>query len=130
MTDTTTTIRRILGLDALTCLLAGAVMSLGAGLLAGPTGLHPTLLLVAGCSLFPVAALFAWMAKTPLLNAPLVLLAVIGNIAWVVASIATLMLTEPTAFGTAFVLAQALVVGALAWFEFKVRPGTRVAIAA
>lgn len=130
MTDTTTTIRRILGLDALTCLLAGAVMSLGAGLLAGPTGLHPTLLLVAGCSLFPVAALFAWMAKTSLLNAPLVLLAVVGNIAWVAASIAVVVLTEPTAFGTAFVLAQALVVAVLAWLEFKVGPGNRAIAAA
>ncbi len=88
MTDTTKTIRTILGLDALTCLAAGAAMSLGAGLLAGPTGLHPTLLLVAGCSLFPVAALFGWMARTPLLNGPLVMLAVIGNAGWVAASIA------------------------------------------
>lgn len=129
MTDTTKTIRTILGLDALTCLAVGAAMSLGASLLAGPTGLHPTLLLVAGCSLFPVAALFAWMAKTPLLNGPLVMLAVIGNIGWVVSSIAVVLMTEPTLLGTAFVLAQALVVAVLAWLEFGHRPGVTRAFA-
>ena len=130
MTDTTKTIRTILGLDALTCLAAGAVMSLGGGLLAGPTGLHPTLLLVAGVSLFPVAALFGWMAKTTLLNGPLVMLAVIGNAGWVAASVAVLMMTEPTLFGTAFVLAQALVVAVLAWLEFGHRPRAAYATAA
>ena len=130
MTDTTKTIRTILGLDALTCLAAGSVMSIGAGLLADPTGLHPTLLLVAGCSLFPVAALFGWMAKTPLLNGALVMLAVIGNAGWVAASIAVLMMTEPTLFGAAFVLAQAAVVAVLAWLEFGHRPRTAYAAAA
>jgi O-antigen/teichoic acid export membrane protein len=130
MTDTTKTIRTILGADSLTCLGAGAVMSLGAGLLAGPTGLHPTLLLVAGLSLFPVAALFGWMAKTRLLNGPLVMLAVIGNAGWVAASIAVLLMTEPTVFGTAFVLAQALVVALLAWLEFGHRPRAGYAVAA
>ena len=130
MTDTTKTIRTILGLDALTCLGAGAVMSLGAGLLAGPTGLHPNLLLVAGLSLFPVAALFGWMAKTALLNGPLVLLAVVGNVGWVAASIVVLLMTEPTLFGTAFVLAQALAVAVLAWLEFGHRPRPGYAVAA
>jgi len=130
MTDTTKTIRTILGLDALTCLAAGSVMSIGAGLLADPTGLHPTLLLVAGCSLFPVAALFGWMAKTPLLNGALVMLAVIGNAGWVAASIAVLMMTEPTLFGAAFVLAQAAVVAVLAWLEFGHRPRAAYAVAA
>ncbi len=131
MTDTTNqTVRKILGLDALTCMLAGAAMSLGATMLAGPTGLHSTLLLIAGVSLFPVAALFAWMARTPLLNTPLILLAVVGNIGWVAASIAVLLMTEPTAFGTIFVLAQALVVALLAWLEFNHRPQARATLAA
>jgi O-antigen/teichoic acid export membrane protein len=130
MTDTTKTIRTILGADALTCLAAGAVMSLGAGMLAGPTGLNASLLLVAGLSLFPVAAVLGWMARTALLNGPLVMLAVIGNIGWVAASIAVLLVTEPTLFGTAFVLAQALVVTLLAWLEFSHRPRAGRAIAA
>jgi O-antigen/teichoic acid export membrane protein len=130
MTDTTKTLRTILGLDALTCLAAGTVMSLGAGLLASPTGFHPTLLLVAGLSLFPVAALFGWMAKTQVLNGPLVMLAVIGNVGWVAASIAVLLMTEPTLFGAAFVLAQALVVALLAWLEFGHRPRPGYAVAA
>lgn len=130
MTDTTKTIRTILGADALTCLAAGAVMSLGAGMLAGPTGLNANLLLVAGLSLFPVAALFGWMAKTPLLNGAFVMLAVVGNIGWVAASIVVLLMTEPTLFGTAFVLAQALAVMLLAWLEFTHRPRAGSAVAA
>ncbi len=126
MTDTDTrTIRKILSFDALTCLAAGAAMALGAELLSGPTGLHPILLLVAGCSLFPVAGLFAWMARTPLLNRALVMIAVVGNAGWVAASIAVLALTAPTAFGIAFVLAQALVVAILAWAELRHAPHGR-----
>ena len=130
MTDTTKTIRTILGADALTCLAAGAVMSFGAGMLAGPTGLNSGLLLVAGLSLFPVAAVLGWMARTALLNGPLVMLAVVGNIGWIAASIAVLLVTEPTLFGTAFVLAQALVVAVLAWLEFSHRPRAGYAVAA
>ena len=130
MTDTTKTIRTILGADALTCLAAGAVMSLGAGMLAGPTGLNASLLLVAGLSLFPVAAVLGWMARTALLNGPLVMLAVVGNIGWIAASIAVLLVTEPTLFGTAFVLAQALAVMLLAWLEFTHRPRAGSAVAA
>ncbi len=124
------TVRKILNLDALTCLLAGAAMGFGSELLSGPTGLDPILLLVAGCSLFPVALLFAWMARTAMLNRPLVLLAVIGNLGWVAASLAVLALTEPTAFGVAFVLAQALVVAALALAELRHAPRGRTTIAA
>lgn len=123
MTDTDSRIvRKILGLDALTCLLAGAALGLGAELLAEPTGLPALVLLVAGCSLFPVAALFAWMARTPLLNRALVMIAVIGNAGWVAASIAVLALTAPTAFGVVLVLAQALVVAILAWLELRHAP--------
>jgi len=131
MTDIDTrTVRKILNLDALTCLMAGAVTGLGAELLAGPTGLHHMLLLVAGCSLFPVALLFAWMARTPKLNRPLVMLAVIGNVGWVAASLAVVALTRPTAFGIAFVLAQALIVAVLAVAEFRHAPRGRATVAA
>jgi hypothetical protein len=131
MTDIDTrTVRKILNLDALTCLMAGAAMGLGAELLAGPTGLHPMLLLVAGCSLFPVALLFSWMARTAMLGRPLVMLAVIGNAGWVAASLAVLALTDPTALGIAFVLAQALVVAALAVAEYRHAPRGRRMIAA
>lgn len=115
-------VRKILSLDALTCLAAGAAMAFGAELLSGPTGLHQILLLLAGCSLFPVAGLFAWMARTPRLNRALVMIAVIGNAGWVAASIAVIVLTVPTALGVAFVAAQALVVAILAWLELRHAP--------
>jgi hypothetical protein len=58
-----------------------------------------------------------------------VMLAVIGNAGWVAASIAVVLMTEPTLFGTAFVLAQAAVVAVLAWLEFTNRPGAARAFA-
>ena len=112
-------VRKVLKLDALTCLAAGAAMSLGAGPLSVPLGLDPLLLLIVGCSLFPVAALFAWMAFTPALGRGLLRLAVLGNVAWVAASLAVVVLAQPTALGTAFVTAQALVVAALASIEHR-----------
>jgi len=115
-------VRTVLKLDALTCLAAGAVMSLGAVPLSAPLGLDPLLLLVAGCSLFPVAALFAWMAWTASLGPGLVRLAVVGNAAWVAASIAVLVLAAPTSLGIAFVAAQALVVAVLAAMEHRLAP--------
>jgi CHASE2 domain-containing sensor protein len=131
MTHTDTRIvRKILSFDALTCLAAGAAMAFGAELLSGPTGLHQLLLLVAGCSLFPVAGLFAWMARTPQLSRPLVMLAVIGNAGWVAASVAVLVLATPTAFGIIFVAAQALVVAILAWLELRHAPHGRDMVAA
>lgn len=118
-------VRTVLGIDALTCLLGGVAMALGATILAGPTGLDILLLRIAGCSLFPVAALFAWMARSDRLNAGLVLLAVAGNAGWVAASLATLVLAGPTPFGSAFILAQAIAVAILAWLEYRALPGRK-----
>ncbi len=43
---------------------------------------------------------------------------VAGNVAWVAGSILVLTMTSPTALGYAFVIAQAVVVIALADFEW------------
>ena len=110
-------VRKVLAADAFTCLAAGAVMAAGASILALPTGLPAPLLLAAGLSLFPVAALFGWMARSPRLNARLLRVAVAGNVLWVLGSVCVLAVCRPTALGVAFVLAQAIVVGALAWLE-------------
>jgi len=110
-------VRKILAVDALTCVAAGALMSIGAGPLAQATDLPQPLLFGAGLSLFPVAALFGWMSRTRHLNAPLINLAVVGNAAWVLASLAVLVAFPPTPFGYVFVLAQASAVAVLAWLE-------------
>ena len=122
-------LRRVLGLDALTCAAAGALMTGAAQPLANWTGLAPVLLMGAGLSLFPVAALFGWMSRQARVPAGLVWLAVLGNAAWVAASLVVLTLGNPTAFGYAFVLAQAATVAVLAGLEARALPVRRAAAA-
>ncbi|SFH68845.1 hypothetical protein [Albimonas pacifica] len=108
-------LRALLRLDALTCLVCGLALSLGAGPLGALFGLPPALLLGAGLALFPCAGLMALAMRRP--ARPLVALIVIGNWAWAAASLGVLALTSPSALGAAFVLAQAALVAAFAWAE-------------
>jgi hypothetical protein len=112
-------VRKVLGVDALTCVACGALMTLAAAPLATAAGLPQPLVFAAGASLFPVAGLFAWMSRSPSLGAPLLALAVGGNLAWVAASLAVLAISRPTAFGVAFVLAQAAAVMVFALLEAR-----------
>lgn len=116
MTDTLN-INRVMGFDALTCLGAGLVMTIGAGPLAPLTGLPETLLTAAGIALFPVALLFGVMARMARIPQALLWIAVIGNAGWVAASVAVMALVPATAFGYVFVAAQAAVVLVLTLLE-------------
>lgn len=105
-------------------LLADAVASGGMGVLLAAAaeplaqwfGLPVPLLREVGLLLIPYAILLVYLATratTPRLPAQLI---VAGNALWVMGSIALLMsgLVAPTALGTAFVIAQALIVAVLA----------------
>lgn len=109
-------LRRLLRLDALTCLACGLLLGLGADALAVPLGLPAALLLGAGLALFPCAALML-LASERAASRPLVLLIVAGNWAWVAASLLVLVLGAPTPLGGGFVLVQAAVVAVFAWAE-------------
>ncbi|HKP60271.1 MAG TPA: hypothetical protein VJV78_26280 [Polyangiales bacterium] len=126
-------LRNVLRLDALTCLISGAAsLALGPAL-AGPLGLPAGLLQGSGAVLLVVAAFIAFAAKnTPQLRWP-VWGVVIGNALWVVESILLLIggNVQPTALGTAYVIAQAVVVAVLAELEFTgLRRSSRAALAA
>lgn len=110
-------LRSLLAIDAVTGVAMGAVLVAGATSLAGPLGLPAPLLLWAGLVLFPCAALMA-VAAVPA-SPPLTVawLVIVGNFAWVLASIAVLPWFAPSALGVAFVLAQAAVVLVLAVLE-------------
>jgi hypothetical protein len=123
-------LRRTLAADALTCFAAGGLMALAAAPLAPLTGLPVELLRGAGVSLFPVAALFAWMSRTERLSAPLGWLAVGGNAVWIAASLLVLLIVPTTTFGTAFVLGQAAAVAALTVLEYAGLRGRTAATAA
>lgn len=107
----------IFALDAVTCLGAGLVLAFGASMLAPITGLPVSLSRLAGIALFPIAALFAVMATMRAIPHWLTLLGVIGNWAWVAASLAVIVFLPLTGLGIAFVAVQALAVAILAWLE-------------
>lgn len=112
-------IKQILLMDAVTCALMGAVLVAAASPLAAILGLPANLIWYAGLVLFPIALFMAVVSapsRPPLAG---VWLVVIGNWAWVAASIVLLYVCNPNALGIGFVLLQAIVVGAFAVAEQK-----------
>lgn len=111
------TIRTILAIDAATCAAMGIGLVAAAHGLAGLLGLPQDLLSAAGWLLLPIAvfmAALAWQAQPWRAGVWVIIL---GNLAWVIASIAVLFLTTPNALGAGFLAAQALLVALLALAE-------------
>jgi hypothetical protein len=111
-------VRRVLFVDAATCVGTGLFLALLAAPLAPFLGLPAELLLYAGLALLPIAAFIAWVATREQMSAAGVWLVIIGNAAWVLASLALLFAVSPTVLGYAFVIGQALIVAALAEMEY------------
>ena len=102
--------------DAVASGAMGILLAAAAEPLAAWFGLPLALLREVGLLLIPYAALLVYLATratTPRLPAQVI---VAGNVLWVIGSVALLMsgLVAPTALGTAFVIAQALIVAILA----------------
>ena len=110
--------RRVLTIDALTCFATGVMLAALPTPLANLFGLAPELLFYAGLALFPCAALMIWVALRAELIRPLANVIIAGNVAWAAGSALVLAITSPTTLGYAFVIAQAVVVIALADFEW------------
>jgi hypothetical protein len=111
------TLQNVLLLDAATCVAAGALMAFGSDFVAGLTAIPAPLLYWAGLILFPIAALMAYAGLQTVPQRPIVWLIVLGNIGWVIASVAVFAFIAPNALGTVFILAQAAVVAVLALLE-------------
>ncbi len=113
-------LRLSLRLDALVSAVFGALLLVGAPLLAGVLGAPPEFLsTVGGVALAYAAAL--WLVASRELFAPRMVWTVIAlNTVWAVLSVllVVLGLLPLTALGTAFVLLQALVVAGLADLQF------------
>jgi hypothetical protein len=116
--DRSTFLRRVLYVDAATCLATGALLSLDASALSAPLGLPAALLLYAGLSLFPCMVLMLWVASHENIWRLGAWAIVAGNVLWVAGSVALLIELSPTGLGTAFVIAQAAVVALLAELEY------------
>jgi hypothetical protein len=111
---------RILFFDAATCLLMGLLLVFAPEQLSSLLVLPSSLLLYAGILLFPCVALMAFAGKQSPASSILVWLVILGNLAWVVASILVITVWfSPNNFGLAFVMAQAVVVAILALLEYQ-----------
>ena len=120
-------LRNALLLDAVATGGTALLLLAGGGLLAGPLGLPEPLLRGAGLTLLPFVGLVAWAALR--CAPPAAVWAIVAcNAAWVLASFALLVgWSDPTSLGAAFVIAQAVVVGAFAELQFIGLRRTRAA---
>ena len=124
-----TALQNVLLLDAATCIAAGALMAFGSNFVAGLTAISAPLLTWAGLILFPVAALMFYAGLQPARSRPLVWLIVLGNIGWVVASLAVLAFITPNALGYFFIAVQASAVAVLALLEHSALQRSSTAMA-
>lgn len=106
-------IRRVLLADALLSGAAGILMIAGASIIAPIVNLPTDLLLIAGFALMPWMLALLWLARSAEVSRHGVHGVIAVNAAWVLGSIAVLFIFAPSAFGYAFVIAQAVAVGVL-----------------
>jgi hypothetical protein len=109
----------VLVADAASCLALGLAATGAPGLLGRLTGLPQGFLVTAGAILLAAAALLVVTVAQRSLSPLLLRLVVIGNAAWVAASVATLVLMPMTTLGMVFVGVQALAVVALTVLEAR-----------
>ena len=113
-------LRRILAVDAVTCVAAGVLLAFGGATLESLTGLQPALTQPAGYFLLAYAAFVGFLGSRATLPGAMVWLVIVGNAVWALESLMLLALgwAHPTPLGHAFVIGQALVVAAIAELQF------------
>ncbi|NTX03263.1 MULTISPECIES: hypothetical protein [Myxococcus] len=123
-----TLLGHILLADGLISGATGALMFFAAGPLSDLLGLHVTLLRSAGFSLLPFAALLVFLAMRPLVPRALVWAIIVANVLWTVDSFVLLASgwVQPTVWGQAFTLVQALAVAGFTCLELMAVKQARV----
>ena len=86
-----TFLRRVLLVDAATCLATGLLLMLGAALLEGILGLPAQLSRYAGLSLLPFAAFLVYLARRARLSPPMVWAVIVANAVWTIVSVLLLL---------------------------------------
>lgn len=119
-----TSLQSTLALDAVTCGAMGILLVSASELISGITLVPASLLLWAGLLLLPIACFMALFTRTPVVPVWAVQIIVLGNVLWVLGSVAlpVLGLIPLNAFGWIFILAQAAVVAIFAGLEWFKRP--------
>ena len=118
--DRSSFLRRVVLVDAATCVAMGLLLSLAANMLAPLLELPVLLLEYAGLSLLPIAAFIAWVATRSNLSRLGVWVVIAGNAAWVAGSALLLVSgwVSPNLLGSGFVAAQAATVVVLSGLEY------------
>ena len=113
-------LRRALLADAIFSGAGALLMTFGAGALAPLLDLPEALLRETGLFLIAYTALVGWLGTRPTMPKVLVVIVIAGNAAWTIASIVLLFsgAVTPNVLGEAFVMAQAIAVGALAELQY------------
>jgi hypothetical protein len=113
-------LRRVLIVDAATSAACGLLLLVDTPLFADLFGLPAALLREVGIIFLPFAALVAVLATRDTISTAGVWIVILGNIAFVLASVALLTggFVSPTRLGEAFVIAQAVVVAVIAEAEY------------
>jgi hypothetical protein len=120
MINTSQFLRRALFADAIFSGISALVMTLDAGALASLLHLPEALLRETGLFLIAYAALVGWLGTRPSVTKALVMIVVIGNAAWTLASIALLFsgAVSPNILGEIVIVAQAIATGAFAELQY------------
>lgn len=112
-------LKRVLLLDAASCLGMGAGLLIGANALAAPLGLSAALLGGAGLLLLPLGLFIGWLGLRGEAPAALVWIVILGNLGWVGESLLVAFgQAGITSLGIAFVTVQAAAVLGLALLEY------------
>ena len=116
-----TTLRRVILLDAAASGTMGLLFLVGAGLIDRPLGLPDSLLRWTGLVLVPFAAGLVWLAMRASIAPEAVRTIVALNVAWAVATPLLLVTgwVSPTLLGELFVLVQAAAVAGFAYLEHR-----------
>ena len=120
MIHSSTLLRRALLADAIFSGIGALVMTLDANLLASRLQLPEALLRETGLFLIAYTALVGWLATRPQVPKGLVMLVVVGNGLWTLASFALLLsgAVNPNLFGEIVVVAQAVATGIFAELQY------------
>jgi hypothetical protein len=120
MINPSSLLSRALLADAIFSGVSAVGLTLGAGMLAPFLNLPEALLRESGLFLIAYTALVGWLGTRPSVPRALVLLVIVGNAAWTLASIALLFsgAVTPNLSGEIAVAAQAIAVGALAELQY------------
>jgi hypothetical protein len=113
-------LRRALLADAIFSGVSAAGLTFGAGAFASLLNLPEALLQETGLFLIAYTILVGWLGTRPSVPRALVMLVVVGNAAWTLASIALLFsgAVSPNLLGEIVVVAQAIATGVFAELQY------------